>query len=159
MKGKFLDYLLLTPTAKRYARLLRMGLRLTAKLLLELCLMLGICEVISPILFWLITTINFTIYLVIRCIFDAIHVSCGIRRKCTVFTGNLAFGGRGPELRRGLRRKGNNDNCLKAFATLFNATMGFPGEGWDRFSMATWNTRSLTFERFQFCRSLGYDVS
>ena len=26
------------------------------------------------------------------------------------------------------------------------------------FKIATWNTRSMTFERFNYCKSLGYDV-
>ena len=40
----------------------------------------------------------------------------------------------------------------------FNPTLGFPGEGWGLFKMATWNTRSLTFERFKYCENLDYDV-
>ena len=47
----------------------------------------------------------------------------------------------------------------------FDATLGFPGEGpdkWsnkhDNLSMATWNTRSLSFERFNYCQGLGFDV-
>lgn len=40
----------------------------------------------------------------------------------------------------------------------FDSTLGYPGEGWDWLKMATWNTRSLTFERFQYCLGLGYDV-
>ena len=39
-----------------------------------------------------------------------------------------------------------------------DATLGFPGEGWGRLRMATWNTRNLTFERHKYCESLGYDV-
>ena len=69
-----------------------------------------------------------------------------------IFVGNPAFGGRGPGIRRGMRRKRKNTN--------FDSTLGYPGEGWkDKLlSMATWNTRSLTFERFQFCKQLGFDV-
>ena len=40
----------------------------------------------------------------------------------------------------------------------FDSTLGFPGEGWQELSLATWNTRSLTYERFQFCNSLQYDA-
>ena len=52
----------------------------------------------------------------------------------------------------------------------YNATLGFPGEGpngtrtsnWSanepNLSMATWNARSLTFERFYYCKSLNYDI-
>ena len=32
----------------------------------------------------------------------------------------------------------------------FDDTLGFPGEGWKRFSVATWNVRSLTRERFDY---------
>ena len=54
--------------------------------------------------------------------------------------------------------------------TIFDANLGFPGEGststshepWSSdeptLSMTTWNVRSLTFERFYFCKSLNYDV-
>ena len=40
----------------------------------------------------------------------------------------------------------------------FDSTLGFPGEGWQQFSVATWNTRSLTRERFEYAKSLGYDA-
>ena len=40
----------------------------------------------------------------------------------------------------------------------FDFTKGFPGEGWVQFSVATWNTRSMTYERFNYCKSLSYDV-
>ena len=40
----------------------------------------------------------------------------------------------------------------------FDSTRGFPGEGWPKFQLATWNCRSLTFERFEYCKSLGFDV-
>ena len=47
----------------------------------------------------------------------------------------------------------------------FNSTLGFRGEGpinWSKnhpeLSIATWNTRSLTFERFNYCKNLGHDV-
>ena len=36
--------------------------------------------------------------------------------------------------------------------------MGYPGEGWTPLRIATWNTRSLTFERFKYCEGLGYDI-
>ena len=42
---------------------------------------------------------------------------------------------------------------------MFDSSLGFPGEGWEQsLKMATWNTRSLTFERFKYCESLGYDI-
>ena len=40
----------------------------------------------------------------------------------------------------------------------FDATLGFPGEGWKQFTAATWNTRSLTHERYEYYKSLGYDI-
>ena len=94
----------------------------------------------------------------LACCLYLVFKAGGIRKKCTVFTGNLAFGGRGPELRRSLHRGGKNATCEKSDSTLFDSTRGFPGEGWGRFTMATWNTRSLTFERLQYCKSLDYDV-
>ena len=48
---------------------------------------------------------------------------------------------------------------------IFDTTLGYPGEGWSNWSnqhpnlrMATWNTRSLTFERIEYCKSLNYDI-
>ena len=50
---------------------------------------------------------------------------------------------------------------------IFDPTSGFPGEGpansWSatypsNLTMATWNTRSLTKERFEYCQNLGYDI-
>ena len=72
----------------------------------------------------------------------------GMRMRQQVFVGNPAFGGRGQGIRRKLR--GGNKT--------FDSTLGFPGEGWAQLSMATWNTRSLTFERFHYCKNLGYDI-
>ena len=50
-------------------------------------------------------------------------------------------------------------------AVIFNATLGFPGEGpgtwsekYTNLSIATWNTRSLSFLRFNYCKNLGFDV-
>ena len=43
-------------------------------------------------------------------------------------------------------------------ANSFDDTLGFPGEGCQRFSIVTWNVRSLTRERFDYYRSLGYDI-
>jgi len=43
-------------------------------------------------------------------------------------------------------------------AAIYNQTLGFPGEGWCHFQIGTWNTRSLTLERFNYAKSLGYDV-
>ena len=47
---------------------------------------------------------------------------------------------------------------LQRRSRLFDSSLGFPGEGWNSLRMATWNTRSLTFERYKYCESLGYDV-
>ena len=67
------------------------------------------------------------------------------RERKRAYYGNLAFGDRGPPyVVRGRRT--------------FDSTLGFPGEGWQQLSIATWNTRSLTFERFKYCRSLQYDI-
>ena len=51
---------------------------------------------------------------------------------------------------------------------IYDVTIGFPGEGhrnnpdWSQkfanLSVATWNTRTLTPERFEYCQSLGYDI-
>ena len=57
--------------------------------------------------------------------------------------GNLAFGGRGPP------RVVCGRRTYK-----FDSTLGYPGEGWAKLTFVTWNTRSLTFERMQCCRSL-----
>ena len=70
--------------------------------------------------------------------------------KC--FYGNLAFGGRGPAFR--VRKgKGNTSDTRE-----FDSTLGYPGEGWKKLNITTWNCRSLTFERFEYCKSLEYDV-
>lgn len=68
---------------------------------------------------------------------------------------------------------------LPTYPRVFDSTLGYPGEGWRKhhsrrqkrrrrrkswskdyahFTMATWNTRSMTRERFECCKSLGYDV-
>ena len=69
---------------------------------------------------------------------------------------NPVFGGRGvgsylisPKLKR---------NHMKHTSFKFDQTMGYPGEGWKKFSIATWNTRSLTNERYDYCKNLNYDV-
>ena len=45
---------------------------------------------------------------------------------------------------------------------IFYQTLGYPGEGWSSthpgLHMATWNTRSMTYDRFQYCKSLNYDI-
>ena len=49
----------------------------------------------------------------------------------------------------------------RAFKFRFDKTLGFPGEGWtgwSQFKVATWNTHSLTKERFKYAKSLGYDI-
>ena len=66
---------------------------------------------------------------------------------------SLAFGGRGT----GILRYKTKRNGKK-----FDATLGYPGEGWStsfpNLRMATWNSRSMTQERFAYCKSLKYDV-
>ena len=74
----------------------------------------------------------------------------GYKRKRRVyrrprFVGNPAFGGRGPPY-------------VVSGYKIFDSTLGYPGEGWAKLSFATWNTRSLTYERFQYCNSLRYDI-
>ena len=68
--------------------------------------------------------------------------------------GNPAFGGRGA----GIWRR----HCKTNARLAFDSTLGFPGEGWSskfpNLHMATWNTRSLTCERFEYCKSLKYDI-
>lgn len=70
-----------------------------------------------------------------------------------MYYGNPAFGGRGPAciLCKGKRNRANSTRT-------FDSTKGFPGEGWAKLLAATWNCRSLTFERFEYCKSLGYDI-
>ena len=50
---------------------------------------------------------------------------------------------------------------------LFDQTCGFPGEGpqkkrWSKeipnFKMTTWNPRSVTQERFEYCEEMDYDI-
>ena len=69
--------------------------------------------------------------------------------------GSLAFGGRGV----GLLHNARNWSVAHV---RFDSTKGFPGEGWSQghpnFRIGTWNTRSMTRERFAYCKSLGYDV-
>lgn len=79
---------------------------------------------------------------------------------------SLAFGGRGcgivAKLCKGKRSKKlklAKASRLRLFESFeYDQTLGFPGEGWSRFQMGTWNTRSLTRERFDYCKNLGYDV-
>ena len=67
------------------------------------------------------------------------------KKSKRAYYGNLAFGGRGPPY-------------IVHGHRAFDATLGYPGEGWQQLSFATWNPRSLTYERFQYCKSLNYDV-
>ena len=68
-------------------------------------------------------------------------------------TRNPAFGGRGPGILSRIRQSKTRE---------FDSTKGFPGEGWSAkfplLKVATWNCRSLTFERVNYCRALAYDV-
>ena len=55
-----------------------------------------------------------------------------------------------------INRNRNKNRIFK-----YDQTLGYPGEGWSgwsRFQTATWNTRSLTKERFQYAKSLAYDI-
>ena len=81
------------------------------------------------------------------------------RKKYTgpVWYSNPAFGGRGTGVAHSCVK-----NCRKGAYREFDSTLGFPGEGWSEdhpnLKFATWNTRSLTFERFNYCKNLKYDV-
>ena len=81
------------------------------------------------------------------------YVLPSARLEYKIIEDSLAFGGRGVGITRTIISK--NNNAIKA---AFDSTLGYPGEGWRPLSLATWNTRSLTFERFQYCMSLNYDV-
>ena len=69
--------------------------------------------------------------------------------------------------------------AIPTYPCVFDSTLGYPGEGWRtqrsrrkkrrqkrkewskkfaNLTMATWNTRSMTSERFEYCKSLGYDI-
>ena len=86
------------------------------------------------------------------------------KHRCSwcVFEDSLAFGGRGIDIICKTRRKKG------VHKSIFDSTRGYPGEGptpaakWSNkfpnLTMATWNTRSLTFERFQYCLRQNYDV-
>ena len=82
------------------------------------------------------------------------HLHLPTARKKIVFIGNPAFGGRGPSVYR--KNQKQNATCK------FDKTCGFPGEGWSNkfpnLTMGTWNTRSLTFERMQYCKGLNIDI-
>ena len=97
---------------------------------------------------------------------DAIaEAQVGEKREFLQYS-NPAFGGRGtgPAIFKGGRATLHRERGLiwrhshAGNYTKFNSTLGLPGEGWKRFSVATWNPRSLTKERFEYCKSLGYDV-
>ena len=70
---------------------------------------------------------------------------------------NAAFGGKGASVVHRYVK-----NFRKEAKEEFKSTLGFPGEGWSEdhpnLKIATWNTRSLTFERFNYCKDLKYDV-
>ena len=89
------------------------------------------------------------------CLHDGM-MACGphTEKRPEIFTGNPAFGGRGPGVRRVKKRK----TSKKRKGRIFDSTRGFPGEGWAQLRFATWNTRGLTFQRFKYCQQLNYDV-
>ena len=92
----------LTATRTRYFRLFRLGTRMMADFLSTLGLIMGLKEVITPTLLWMLTAIFLGLNLLYYCFHNVIFLACDIRYRVTTFVGNLAFGGRGPELRRGL---------------------------------------------------------
>ena len=61
-----------------------------------------------------------------------------------------------------LRTANSNANACVVAHRAFDSTLGFPGEGWSKdhakLKIGTWNTRSLTYERFDYCKSLQFDV-
>ena len=88
-----------------------------------------------PLVRALIFAAKYVILILYQCICDGVR-ACNICNgiRLTVFIGNPAFGGRGAGVRRrSRRRKGRN----------FDATLGFPGEGWARLRFGTWNCRGL----------------
>ena len=97
-----------------------------------------LCDFLSTALFFLL----FTCYQLIK-------YTTTKKKSQFIITANLAFGGRGCGIIRTANRKNDKE---------FDSTLGFPGEGWDVLRIATWNTRSLTFERFQYCIGLNYDI-
>ena len=127
------------------------GLTLIAKVLVNAVLyLLENEDHLFPLVRALIFAAKYVILILYQCICDGVR-ACNICNgiRLTVFIGNPAFGGRGAGVRRrSRRRKGRS----------FDATLGFPGEGWARLRFGTWNCRGLTFQRFRYCQSLGYDV-
>ena len=94
-------------------------------------------------------------YLLLLAHFGTYKYSLFLGHHATIYEiSNPAFGGRGP----GFYKKRTTGTT----AYEFDSTRGFPGEGWSNnyplFKLATWNCRSLTYERVQYCRALGYDV-
>ena len=85
-------------------------------------------------------------------------------RKCNFFFPRLHdFLGAARRLRKARKLARRKQHAILAKSRYrgckFDSTLGFPGEGWwKRFTVATWNTRSLTKERFEYAKSLGYDV-
>ena len=80
---------------------------------------------------------------------------------------NTAFGGRGtgPAVFKRSKAKlqgGLHSNWRHAHAKnemKFNKTLGLHGEDWWKsFSVVTWNPSILTKDRFEYCKTLGYDV-
>ena len=88
--------------------------------------------------------------------------SWGKKQRIGFYLGNLAFGGRGPAyLMCNGKRKDYSESHDPGYGNSdreFDSTKGFHGEGWQKLKIAAWNCRSLTFERFEFCKSLKYDI-
>ena len=69
---------------------------------------------------------------------------------------NPAFGGRGCGIMTKLRavRKQTTTKTL----TEIQLYVRLPRRRVEKFTISTWNTRSLTYERYNYCKSLNYDV-
>ena len=99
----------------------------------------------------------FIVCLILFARYDTYANSCFLGPDHAIFElCNPAFGGRG----QGFHRRLTGSKSRPQLS--FDGTCGFQGEGWSAkfplFKMATWNCRSLTYERVQYCRTLGYDV-
>ena len=104
----------------------------------------------------------YTILFLIVLAINGTHVNSYFVRRSNTILGQIhdpAFGGRGPGILMFAKRARTHPQHD------FDSTCGFPGEGWSGLTgrypllkMTTWNCHSLTFERYNYCRDLGYDV-
>ena len=134
----------------RHRRILWTGTTILAKALMDILLQVLQHDVfIYPLVRAAIFIAAYIVTLLFWCLLDGISL-CDIHdRRILTYTSNLAYGGRGPARTWRKRRKRGK---------IFNATLGFPGEGWAQLRFGTWNTRGITFQRFKYCQKLGYDV-